>query len=287
MPAGIQGAEKMELSLPLRFPRAVLLGPLMLAAAVLLALLLTSPSRAGSVQTVAMLSPSAMRSSDRHLTAQDCAACHVVDQTFSHPTGMAASFKVPAAFPLDDGKVTCTTCHLDTFADHTRELARKNRMLRAPEITGTAWCAQCHSSFETSRLSEHPIAVRRAHTPGAFKPNALTGNATNVAAAYAETSRSCLGCHDGTVSVDGFPRRGAGGVANHPVDIAYRNSTAGTALVARERNMNPRSELDSRIHLVNDQVSCTSCHSLYSPQAKLLVMRNDNSALCINCHAMK
>jgi predicted CXXCH cytochrome family protein len=277
----------MDMSLPLRFPRAALLGPLMLVAAVLLALLLASPTRAENAPTVALLAPSALRAPDRHLAAKDCAACHTVDPLFSHPTAMTPSFKTPAAFPLDDGKVTCTTCHLDTLADHARERAKKTRMLRSAEISGSAWCTQCHTSFETSRKAEHPVAVRRAHTPGAFKPSALTGNATEIAAGYAETSRSCLGCHDGSVSLDGFPRRNAGGVANHPVDVAYKNSTAGTALVARERNMAPKAALDSRIHLVNNQVSCTSCHSLYSAEPKLLVMKNDNSVLCTNCHIMR
>jgi len=48
--------------------------------------------------------------------------------------------------------------------------------------------------------------------------------------------------------------------------------------------MIPRELLDDRIRLPGGEVSCRSCHSLYSPHEGHLVIPNDRSRLCLSCH---
>lgn len=248
------------------------------------------PLRAGSPTAVAMFVPREAEES-KHMAAADCARCHGVEPRFSHPTNKTTSFETPEIFPLDEGKVTCTTCHLDSTRDHSQARTRKTAMLRANALTGTAWCRQCHQGVASTRQAQHPGAVARAHTPGSFKSNGLTQSLGTIAATYAETSRSCLGCHDGTVARDGFPTAGsnlaaAGGYPGHTVDVMYNNPQSPNRQ-KQDRKLVAKAALDSRIHLVNDQVACSSCHSMYSSEKKLLVMSNRESKLCLSCHAMQ
>ena len=243
------------------------------------------PLYAGSSQAVAMVTAGGAEPG-KHIAASDCVECHGVEPRFSHPTNKVPTFEVPAGLALDKGMVTCTTCHLDTAREHTAAQRNKGAMLRSDTLTGQAWCGQCHQNGELTRQGQHPGAVSRAHITGSFRPGA-NGSAVTVAATFAETSRSCLGCHDGTISTDGFPRSdaGAAGYALHAVDAVYGNN--GFRRGNRDRNLVDKSALDGRIQLINDRVACTSCHSLYSPEKKLLVMSNQDSKLCISCHAMQ
>jgi predicted CXXCH cytochrome family protein len=92
-----------------------------------------------------------------------------------------------------------------------------------------------------------------------------------------------MGCHDGSLAREaGGMRMGSGffelGQAQpeHPVPVQYRET--------RESHLKPAAALDSRIHLFNGQVGCTSCHSPFSREKGLLVMSNQKSRLCVACH---
>ena len=38
----------------------------------------------------------------------------------SHPINKIPSMSLPAALPLENGRLSCTTCHLNSFDTHTR-----------------------------------------------------------------------------------------------------------------------------------------------------------------------
>lgn len=240
----------------------------------------------GDVQLISLVTRAQPVSANTgHLKAADCASCHALNHDRSHPTDITPTFAIPAGYPLEYGKVTCLTCHQDTIAAHQRATETNGYMLRAD---ATILCFACHQTTALDRKSQHVSAVGQAHPPTAWKqPAGRTPDKAPGRFAWApDSSRSCLGCHDSSIASDGFPEVGlgvaAGGHAgNHPVDVTYTDLTA-----RGDRTLTPRYLVDSRVQLPGNNVTCTSCHNLYSPRRALLVMSNQGSALCLSCHAL-
>jgi predicted CXXCH cytochrome family protein len=72
-------------------------------------------------------------------------------------------------------------------------------------------------------------------------------------------------------------------LSEHPVGVSMENLQS--ARPNPEPMMHAPAIIDSRIKLFDNRVGCTSCHSPFSGEAKLLVMSNRNSNLCLSCHA--
>lgn len=202
-----------------------------------------------------------------------CASCHKVDPAFSHPTGVAPRQPTPAHPPLENGRVECTTCHLADQESHALAKRTHDGMLREP-VDPAGLCAECHGAASRDRTTMHAL-MGQAHLrwPGIKQtsPSVPTGSLDLQ-------SRSCLGCHDGTVATsvgaevaDPSGRHSKG----HPVGVRYGRAGRGLA---------PASMLDARIRLFDGNVGCGSCHSPYSREPSLLVMSNDRSAMCLSCH---
>lgn len=252
-------------------------------------------------------------SSQKGMTGAQCARCHEVEGGFSHPVERVPSMAVPAHLPLENGKVTCITCHENTPEAHARNrtasggAAGAGKLLRGVADDGV-FCTQCHVDNGITRKSMHPMATGKAHLlwvklpVGAGQlagpsnapvstPTALwaTPGVTSMSPAN-DGSRVCVGCHDGTVASDalGSGTRGmagnglgGGGDSGHPFAIPYERARAGNRL------LKPMGNIDLRVRLLNGQVGCQSCHSPYSTQPKLLVMSNESSRLCFSCHEMR
>lgn len=205
------------------------------------------------------------------MTAAQCAHCHPSDAAQSHPVAIRPSMTVPADFPLEDGKITCITCHENTAEGHNQ--AAKTSLVRG-RFRGPAFCAQCHITDRISAASMHPTALARAHLASTEQGGAIE-------------SRICLSCHDGTLAPDSFvnAERPASAIitpaANgHPIDMAYPAS----GRTRRGQVLVGAGLLDRRLRLDRGQVTCGTCHSLYSTQPSLLVMSNHSSQLCLSCH---
>jgi predicted CXXCH cytochrome family protein len=274
-------------------PRRLWLVPLMLVLSLTGAVLAADPFATGltpsatarfSDKLSAALGPAySAPGSAAHMSAQQCASCHQVDSTFSHPTGVRPSFAVPAAFPLSQGAIACTTCHLDTASAHAEARQNGSFLLRGT-ADNSAFCYNCHASNEMTSQAQHPMATGFAHLQWPRQ----AGRSVHTLSAGDDGSRSCLMCHDGTVASDSFggatglpgQRHATGG---HPTSVAYspsaRNGGDGWAL-------RPAGTLDARLRLFNGQVGCATCHSPYSRQEKLLVMDNHSSKMCLSCHEM-
>lgn len=204
------------------------------------------------------------------MTSAQCVSCHAPEKVLSHPVGVVPSMTVP--LPLDGGTVNCTTCHQDSFAAHL-QATTGNPILRGAG-TGMSFCNECHTGGSLSSQGQHPHAMAQAHF-GWIKggPAATTPRYDGV--------NTCLSCHDGTIASDQF-----GGndptkqLTNHSVGVDYHAAFLQPAKAA----LAPAVTIDHRVMLTNGQVTCMSCHSLFSREAGLLVIRNDNSALCGTCH---
>jgi hypothetical protein len=233
------------------------------------------------IGVIAMLAPVAALRNAPAASWNDsrCTSCHEIDPLFSHPVGVVPSMLVPTHLPLEDGRITCVTCH---DYDHFRKAAtgpdEGSALLRSPGRQGPAFCSQCHFGKEPDRKTMHATAAGRAHL---LRPDRRVERARD--ADSKTPSRKCLSCHDGTIASDAtsrsaWARFGAGG---HPVDVVYQGRTA-----RARRNLRPVAFVDARIRLANGRVGCEACHSLYSQRKGLLVMSNRGSRLCGSCHRL-
>lgn len=129
----------------------------------------------------------------------------------------------------------------------------------------------------------HWTVFRRAHiTPD-------TGPIPRGSGSLDDASTRCLSCHDGVSAREAhFGNSSSGGGAdysdkrrNHPVGIPFRSDRPATGTKLR-----PVSILPAVIRLPEGQVSCVSCHNLYSTDRSRLSVPIDGSALCFGCHDM-
>jgi predicted CXXCH cytochrome family protein len=212
-----------------------------------------------------------------------CAGCHQFDPMLSHPVNIAPSMTVPGELPLVDGRMTCQTCHTEGGIEAHAEATRDHTgMLR---MEAGLLCAQCHSGAELTARSMHPTALGRAHLQAPVR----MAVATDTPGALDAESRTCLGCHDGTVAGDivGAMSQGlAVQSGNHPIGIAHANTLRGSGAFKYQSDMPvvPASSLPHRFRLFNGNIGCGSCHSPYSDHKNYLVADNYGSRLCLTCH---
>ncbi len=221
-----------------------------------------------------------------------CNACHMPDTEFSHPVGVRPSRSIPAGFPLLQGQMTCITCHTEhpsTAALSSFDALAGQFQLRG-EFTGSQFCASCHDSNSTTSSDAHAMQVGRAHLGWALSPPGMNDRTKSWAQSGPEsTSIGCMSCHDGSIATEvGHRPIAAGGFAvsmpewgsnEHPVDIAYRLTHRDT-----DGPLTPVGSLDQRIRLFQGDMTCASCHSIYSRQPNHLTVSNVRSGLCLSCH---
>lgn len=229
---------------------------------------LTSGTMGVAATLPAQRAPQPARSSA--LTGAACAACHRMPEVLSHPVGIHPRGDV-GELPLEHGRLTCVTCHaIETAAEHEQARRERRPLLRT---TGdpAGLCATCHpmsadrSAQHAQRLSAH--LGRSGILGGGWGAGGLD-----------EESASCVSCHDGSVVMDpAHPATASMRSADtHPIGIAYRPDRGGS--------LRSPADLDDRIRLFDGRVGCGSCHSPYSSRPSLLVMSNEGSALCLDCH---
>jgi hypothetical protein len=173
---------------------------------------------------------------DIHFSAKYCLECHVESppkkgpkflryggdfkrlcrchysaaQNYVHPVDLKPSGylkpRIPAELPLQDGKVTCATCHNIFIQCHDKPLEKiflkENKFLRgAPYRDRTELCFKCHDIAQYRRYNPHLqlnnkeqiIEVRclYCHTE---VPDEKRANSEDVKL-RANPKEICLGCH--------------------------------------------------------------------------------------------
>jgi len=120
------------------------------------------------------------------------------------------------------------------------------------------------------------------------------------------SSKACLSCHDGTVAIDSFGGKtgtsfiggrdkiGPNLSDDHPVSFTYDTvlATADGTLFDPSTKTVPGlgGKTIAQGMLIGGKIECSSCHDVhkskgYSPSsAKLLIINNSGSALCLTCH---
>ena len=203
---------------------------------------------------------------------RDCASCHRFEAALSHPVDLRPSMAIPASLPLENGRITCQTCH-DAGPGHSA--GSGGVALRVTGLAGGI-CMACHQR-STDPESAHATGMSmRAH---------LRSTKARDDGLLDPESQSCIACHDGTAAADtGVGSRGHDRIEaeqSHPIGVRYtaqRSSRRGDGALV------PANALDPRLRLFGQAVGCGTCHSLYSRQDKHLVMSNLKSRLCLSCH---
>jgi len=176
-----------------------------------------------------------------------CRGCHPTADM--HPVGIApVDIQVPSHFPLEDGKLTCATCHVETA--HGGEAAKVpppwHRGGPYPNLTDL--CFQCHVPADYKQVNPHAnVAAFGEDGPDT---NACTACHTSAPAGGAAPEQSnlrndglnaCSTCHEGTVHA-GVPQH-----LGQPIP-------EGTSLPAD-------------LPLWGGQVACFSCHDVHGGHA--------------------
>lgn len=194
-----------------------------------------------------------------------CSQCHEDSMAISHISGITPrpEQKIPPTYPLDwKGELTCSTCHLVHSNAHGK--------LRG-SARGEKLCKSCHSDQFFDDMSDGGTSLTSSGHLGA-----KIARGWNNLDQY---SIQCMGCHteNGDVNISDNGTVSSHGALSHPVGRDYLRA-------AKAGGYHDVSRLSKKIKLPNGMVSCVSCHEAYSKAHGQLVISNNGSALCFECH---
>lgn len=170
-------------------------------------------------------------------------------------------------------------------------------------------CAPCHTGQFSKTITNAPLWSHEMSNVASYTYySSSTLNATDVDGQLGSTSKLCLSCHDGTVSLNNFePLNGSGTKMDeswtafigldlsksHPVGFTYDDelaSTDGELFFPSISSSNiPGGSTISNDLLFgpsNDQMECISCHDPHNKNQipGMLRINNSESQLCLTCH---
>jgi len=198
------------------------------------------------------------------------------------------TMKVPERLPLQDGKVSCRTCHT-AHANPDHEVLSNIIFLRMPNDAGQL-CQQCHTDKNRGPdHGTHPLGPMKLPLPDVLAAAGARAGADNK-------TLSCQSCH-----------RPHGSSQEHLLVMGTHSSELCLSChgrirpemwqkdVAHAHPLNPPLVTDARrkaIHDMgtqvgpNDTMICLSCHKLHTgePGQHLLADTLTDSQLCLRCH---
>jgi predicted CXXCH cytochrome family protein len=213
-----------------------------------------------------------------------------------HPVGIVPDRALPSVFPLQDGRIACSTCHAAhgeveaaEAAATTGEGGRRrlvahgsaDRLFLRMQVADSSLCAACHEGAhgggvypDVPATGSHPVGpaladalrARPGSKPGEDASSCLGCHAPHGASGEALLRRddaggTCVGCHES----EGRPH------GNHPIAERLPKSALGPARMAWTLAR-------------GDELSCRTCHDLASTAESLLRPGRDGAALCVDCH---
>ncbi|MDI6728392.1 MAG: cytochrome c3 family protein [Thermodesulfovibrionales bacterium] len=200
-----------------------------------------------------------------------CKKCHEdITSTSSHPSDIyPVSTRIPPDLPLHNGMVTCNTCH-NIHRERFLTSGEKTYFLRRTKL-GRAFCVSCHMV----KPEGHVETLVAAHPSKKYKVMDRSKTIDPI-------SMECIGCHDGIQGSNVEHRLGPGIWSHesysHPISVDYNVSRM------KGKRLKPISMVDRRIRFFDGRIGCGTCHDLYSKLPKKLVMSNNRSKLCFECH---
>ncbi len=201
-----------------------------------------------------------------------CLECHAMaaGTVTPHPCFVPIAGAVSgnaSGLPLDDGKMTCLTCH----AGHGPEpdpagAARFFLRVDAPDL-----CARCHkANGQWDR--PHAYYADTIHGGTRLAPVPVAEGATGD-----PLSQRCALCHAGDEPPEGIRRPTVAIEATHSHPLSrYGEHQRGA--------YNPPEQVDPAVRLVDGKVSCATCHRLQGHADYLLSKTRRRGELCMACH---
>ncbi|HSV15819.1 MAG TPA: cytochrome c3 family protein, partial [Tepidisphaeraceae bacterium] len=229
-----------------------------------------------------------------------CLGCHdgsvgdsrkIVWREHSHKVGMKppAEMKIPPGLPLEDGKITCRTCHTAHAVPGTEDDLGGTFFLRV-DNSQSQLCQLCHGDKSGGpQHGSHPVGPMTVGLPDKLKnAGAKSGpkgqelicqschgahgsKADKLLVMSTSESQLCVSCHEKIKP--GMWREGA--PHDHPQNPPLETDAQRQAIK------------DMGTHIgTGDRLVCLSCHKLHespSPR-KLLADTLKDSKLCLRCH---
>lgn len=218
--------------------------------------------------------------------------CHDVSPgAYIHPVDITPTHekkeRIPADFPLENGQVTCITCH-DIYLQCQKRLFNRNSLRGAPYSRRTDFCYKCHVQENYEKLDPHhqindsgELIIENCLICHVEKPDEKHATFKDVKF-IGDIEMMCRRCH-----------HIAGNHSGNADHMGLRPSADGLKRIkAMEEKYNTRLPLDE-----NGKMSCITCHNPHEkgvipddrPGAKGAGSKNRHRLaenLCKECHQM-
>jgi hypothetical protein len=215
-----------------------------------------------------------------------------------HPVGMVPSSNVviPPEMPLNEGKITCVTCHDSSLQEGGEEkfsVGKENPdFLRGGYTVRNEFCFRCHRSEHYGQMNAHSqldewglIKEQSCLFCHTSLPNRKVIGIENVGFDDESIDEYCTCCHDG------FDR-------GHPVGGNHLVEPSEAMLVVIE---GAAEKIGVKLPLYNNRVTCATCHNPHEAgviehkaaakgagNKKRLRLSGDNiMMICLGCHVGK
>jgi len=218
--------------------------------------------------------------------------CHAIPgAVYIHPVDIKPSpekaKKIPAGFPLEDGHVSCLTCH-DIYLQCQKQLFNRNSLRGAPYPRRTDFCYRCHTPEKYAKLDPHhqindkgEIVIQNCLICHSEKPDEKHATFKDVKF-IGDIEMMCRRCHN----VAGNHSGNADHMGIKPSANGFRR------IEAMEKKFNARLPLDE-----NGKMTCITCHNPhekgvipdYNPGAKGAGSKDRHRLpenMCQECHQM-
>ncbi len=199
-----------------------------------------------------------------------CLECHAMaaGTVAPHPCFVPIAGVVSgnaSGLPLDDGKMTCLTCHTGHGPEPDPAGAAKFFL----RVDAPGLCGRCH------------MANGQWDRPHAYYADSIHGGARLALPAqdpaHDAFSDRCLLCHGDGERPAGIPNPGAAILASHSHPLAWYGERGGTDY-ARPADVDPA------VRFVDGRVSCVTCHRLQGRSEYQLAKSRKRGELCLSCH---
>ncbi len=182
--------------------------------------------------------------------------CHAVSPAdYIHPVDIKPSSekakRIPAGFPLENGKLSCITCH-NIYLQCRKRLFDRNSLRGAPYPSRTDFCYQCHAKENYGKLDPHrqindkgEIIIDRCLVCHLEKPDEKHATFKEVKF-IGDIEVMCRRCH-----------HIAGNHSGNADHMGIKPSADGLKrMAAMEKKYNTRLPLDE-----NGKMTCITCHN--------------------------
>ncbi len=202
--------------------------------------------------------------------SSSCMECHQRDAggLAEHPLGVKLAGRIPggaSGLPLEDGRITCQTCHLPHGHGVVEDAGARFYLRDAPD----ALCARCHENRAGRRDRPHARYMDTVHggkiLAGRLGEGHIDGRDL--------ISSLCVVCHEQDASAEAVradrPRLGGRGVGKSSRHDHFGGGWDASQETAR---------------LFDGRVGCASCHRIFAEEKSLLVAPVEHGRLCLSCH---